>query len=44
MFYRKIIISIAYMGVDQVRTSCLVAKRNESVCNTVTWTASESTR
>ena len=44
MFYRKIRICIAYMGVDHVRTSCSVAKRNGSVCNTVTLTASESAR
>ena len=44
MFYRNIRICIAYMGVDHVRTSCLVAKRNGSVFNTVTLTASLSTR
>ena len=44
MFYRKIRICIAYMGVDHVRTSCSVAKRNGGVCNTVTLTASESAR
>ena len=46
MFYWKIIIWIAYMymGVDHVSTSCSIAKRNGSVCNTVTLTASESTK
>ena len=44
MFYRNIRICIAYMGVDHVRTSCLVTKRNGSVFNTVTLTASLSTR
>ena len=44
MFYRNIRICIAYMGVDHVHTSCLVAKRNGSVFNTVTLTASLSTR
>ena len=44
MFYRKIRICIACMGVDHVRTSCSVEKINYSVCNTVTLTASESAR
>ena len=44
MFYRKIIICIAYMRVDHVHTSCSVAKRNDSVCNTVTLIASKSTK
>ena len=45
MFYGKIIICIAYMIVDHVRTSCSVAKkRNGSVCNTATLTVSESAR